>query len=456
MRDIAILLLLIPLIYLSFRNGYIAFLLWAWAGLASLQSYAYGFMIGFPLVQLFAIVALTKFLVSKDIERIGFAANSTSVLFILFGVHITLCATFAIGDHPRNWELATNMLKTILFCLFMPMLVTSRFRIHALLLIIVIATGFHGLVDGLKFLASGGNHQAAGIPKFGDNNHYAMVLLMVIPLIAYVYKYSKNRLAKLGFLGMLPLLVLAVIATQSRGAFVCLIIMGMWFLLKSRRKFFGIMIIAACALLVFEFAPDHWVQRMDSIESASDDASFMGRVGAWQVSSAVAIQNPVFGGGPHAIEMGSVWDKYRQSPGLLGSAINMNLIGLPGRGRAAHSIYFETMGDLGFIGFFLFIAILINAFLVAKKIIKICRISGSSLDWARSLAEMLTLSALAYVVAGALLSAAYFELPYILFMLLEVVKQHVIRETTIKNQSNTYLKAPESSPLITAQRGENY
>jgi len=37
---------------------------------------------------------------------------------------------------------------------------------------------------------------------------------------------------------------------------------------------------------------------------------------------------------------------------------------------------------------------------------------------------------IAYVVGGALLSAAYFELPYIVIMLMECVKQQVLTEAS--------------------------
>jgi len=50
---------------------------------------------------------------------------------------------------------------------------------------------------------------------------------------------------------------------------------------------------------------------------------------------------------------------------------------------------------------------------------------GPRLQWAVDLAYMIVISTMAYAVGGALLSAAYFELPYILFMLLEVLKLQV-------------------------------
>ncbi len=425
MRDISVLALLLPLFVIAIRNGYVAYVLWGWAGLASIQSYVYGFMLTVPLVQIFAGLALVKYLQGKDAERAPLVPNLTSILFALFAMHITLSATFAYAGHPRNWEFATNMLKTVLFCVLMPMLVTSRLRLHALVIVIAVATGFHGLVDGLKFIASGGGHLAAGIQKFGDNNHFAMVLLIGIPLVAYAYQYSANLIVKLGFLGVLPLLVFAVIATRSRGALVCLIIMGGWFLLTSRRKFTGLLMVIACAMLVVAYAPEDWVARMNTIGNAEQDSSLMGRVGAWHVSSAIALNNPVFGGGPHTLEIGSVWNEHRNALGLLGFVPNMDLNGLPGRGRAAHSIFFEVLGDMGFVGLLIFVAILINAFVTARSVIRIAKAIGTQLDWARSLAQMLMLSLVAYVIAGSLLSAAYFELPYILIMLLQVLKMQV-------------------------------
>ena len=56
------------------------------------------------------------------------------------------------------------------------------------------------------------------------------------------------------------------------------------------------------------------------------------------------------------------------------------------------------------------------------------KVEGESMEWARSLAEMLTISLIAFMTGGALLSAAYFELPYILCMLLEVLKIQVKAE----------------------------
>jgi probable O-glycosylation ligase (exosortase A-associated) len=341
---------------------------------------------------------------------------------MLFGAQVMLSAAFAYDGHPRNWEIAGNLVKTLLFCLLMPMVVTNRLRIHALVLMIAISTGYHGLLDGLKFLVSGGQHFAAGIQKFGDNNHFAIVLNMVLPLLLYCYRYAANRIVRWGFLALIPLVVLAIAATQSRGGMVCLVVVAFLLILTSRRKTVGLAALALCALLVVQLVPDKWTQRMDTIGDAGQDSSLQARFGAWRVSSAVALANPGLGGGIHSVEIGSVWNSFRDAPNLLWFVEKIDMNGLPGRGRAAHSIYFETLGDLGFAGFFLFIAILGNAFVTAREVMRLARQKGAQLDWARDLAQMLFAAVLAYAVGGGLLSAAYFELPYILCMMLEVLK----------------------------------
>lgn len=427
MRDLLMFGFLLWLIPLSLRNGYVAYCMWGLAGLASYNSYMYGFLVGFQFVQVFALVALGHFLIGKDSDRVPFVSNQTSILFLVFAFHILLSALFAYDGHPRNWEYATNMAKTVLFCLLMPMVVTTRLRIHAFIIVIAISTSFHGLIDGLKFLSSGGGHMARGIAKFGDNNHYAMVLIMVIPLLWYLYQTSARWIIRSGFITVIPLVILATIATQSRGGLVCLAAVGMWFLLKSKKKLGGLVAVALCAIVIVQFAPEHWTARMNTIENAGDDGSFLSRVGAWRVSSAIALENPFFGGGPHVVELGPIWERFRNAPHLLGSFADGGMQGLPGRGRAAHSIYFETLGDLGFVGFFLFCTILFNGIYTSRKVSAMARRMGPEFEWVGVLAEMLSVGCIAFAVGGALLSAAYFELPYIYFMLIEVLKLYLVR-----------------------------
>lgn len=437
MRDLLVLGFTSVFLVLSLRSTYAAYLLWGWVGLISINSYLYGFMISVPYAQVFAIICLLSLFLRKEFSFKDYRSNRTAVLFIIFSIHCLIGALLAYPGLVRNWELFGNVIKTVLFCALMPLVANSRFRLHTLVAMIALGVSFHGLIDGLKFLASAGGHNARGIAKFGDNNHYAMVLVMISPILFYMAQYSAKKIVRWGFWGLLLITILAVVATNSRGGLLGLFAAAVWFILKSDRKFVGSLVIGLSALMVVQLAPETWTERMQTIKTAEDDASFMSRVTAWKVSSAIAVSHPIFGGGFRAVQSHAVWAEFKDSPGILG------FIDTPQTrsGVASHSIWFEVMGDLGFVGLFIFIALIVNAFITLGEIKNLVKMAGHSWCWAGDLANMLGATMFVYVVSGSALSAAYFELPYIVMMLMEAIKQNV-RSSLI-------------SPAMVVSRGTN-
>jgi len=81
---------------------------------------------------------------------------------------------------------------------------------------------------------------------------------------------------------------------------------------------------------------------------------------------------------------------------------------------------------LGFLGFFIFLLLIYNNFITRKEIKRLISKKSDELMWAGDLSDILAGSLMVYVTAGALLSAAYFELPYIIMMLMEITKQQIL------------------------------
>lgn len=430
MRDLMAIGAMLMIFSMAVTDTFIAYLLWGWSGLIGLDGYLYGFMARQPYVQIFAMMTLVMVGMRRDTQQIKFELNRTSGLLIGFACHGLLVATFAFDGIPTNWQIYTNICKTFLFCLIMPMLVTSRLRIHAIVISIILALSFHGLLDGLKFLSSGGSHNARGV-RFGDNNLFALVLCTVIPLLIYVYKYSNQKWLKPVFLGLTFLVVLAVVATKSRGGLITLLVIAAMMIWKSKRKVAGLMILTVFTALVMAMASDAWFERMNSVQDASGDNSFMTRVAVWKKSTAIALDHPLFGGGFNAVESPPTFQKYRYSQGLLGFIDTPDPFGF-----VAHSIYFQVMGDTGFLGFFIYIALWASALRTATEINKIVSTQGEQSAWAADLANALKISLIAFLTGGALLSAAYYDISFVFMMLLEVVKQNLLRNATHKNKSD--------------------
>lgn len=430
MRDLIVLGALIILLPMMLSAPFVAFLSWGWVSLASLESYVFGFSQELRPSLFCALVTMMALALSKTKIAGNFVATRNVTLFLIFIAQLTLSAIFAYEGNDRNWTIYFDFLKVGMFVLLMPVLVTSRVRIHAFVLMIVLGLSFHGMLDGLKFLASGGGHIVRGLAKFGDNNHFAVAIVMAIPLLFYLYQNSSNRWLKLAAAAVALLTVAAVLGTRSRGGFLCLVVMGFWLLMASRRKILGAVLALFAVILVVSLAPASWTERMDTIKDAKSDSSFMERVEAWQVSSAVALRNPILGGGLYAIQSQPVWDRFRGNTGLLGFVEAP----ISDRYRAAHSIYFQIMGDLGFFGLFIFIFMLSNAIVSGRRIRKISNEAGPSLYWARDLGDALSASLVAFIVGGAAVSMAYYEILYIYLMLMDVLKNNVENHVANSNK----------------------
>jgi probable O-glycosylation ligase (exosortase A-associated) len=194
--------------------------------------------------------------------------------------------------------------------------------------------------------------------------------------------------------------------------------------LTTNRRWLALVVVAVGVTLVFNSANDDWVERMQTIQTAQDDESFMGRVAAWKVSSAIAVENPIFGGGFRALQSVAIWDRFKSSEGLLGFVDTPQLAR---SGVAAHSIWFEVMGDQGFVGLLWFMLLIGNVVLVRRAVWQKVLALGRQHAWAGDLADAVAVSMLAFLVTGSLLSAAYFELPYLCMMVMECLRQHLNR-----------------------------
>jgi probable O-glycosylation ligase (exosortase A-associated) len=92
---------------------------------------------------------------------------------------------------------------------------------------------------------------------------------------------------------------------------------------------------------------------------------------------------------------------------------------VPGDVHAAHSIYFQVLGEHGYIGLILFLLIWFFAFRTAAKI-RADAPKRPETPWLGQLAGMCQVSLVGYAVGGAFLSLAYFDLPYNILVVLVV------------------------------------
>lgn len=88
--------------------------------------------------------------------------------------------------------------------------------------------------------------------------------------------------------------------------------------------------------------------------------------------------------------------------------------------HAAHSIYFQILGEHGYVGLALFLAIGFVGWLNASRIIKMSR-SNAEHAWAGELARMIQVSLIGYAVGGLFVNIGYWENLYYEILAIMVV-----------------------------------
>ena len=314
-----------------------------------------------------------------------------------------------------------RMLKIQLMVLFTFLLINDRERLHQLVWVVALSIGFFGIKGGAFTIATGGSFRVWGPPGsfIEGNNEIALALIMVLPLMRFLQLHAKNKWVRRGLLLSIALCGAAIIASYSRGAFLALgvIVISMWW--KGKNKLLLGSIGAVVLVIGLSFMPQSYFDRIGSIQNYEQDESTMGRFNAWQFAFNLAVDRPLTGGG---FDTFTPQLFYRYAPN-------------PTDFHDAHSIYCEILGELGFIGLFLFLGLWISAYLIAGKINRSCQ-PIEELAWARDLSSMLQVSILGYAAGGAFLGLAYFDLPYHILAMIAVLQGLVATELSkIKSES---------------------
>ncbi|MET3118371.1 putative O-glycosylation ligase (exosortase A-associated) [Undibacterium sp. GrIS 1.8] len=434
MRDIVLLAVLPLLIYVILQRPFIGLGLWIWTALFNPNGWVYGMAATLRYNLLFAAATIGVYLVSKRKPKVKL--GNVGVLVILFFIWTTLSSLFGIGIADVTWDFWGRLTKVLALFLFVILVMEKKLHLDFFLWCLIFSVGFYAGIEGLKYISSGGAHNIEGMAGhvLGDRNELALAMAMLLPICFYLLgEYGKKSwILKFGLLGLIVLVVTAIIGTSSRGGMVALASVGGYLFIKSKRKVLFAILFVCIGSAMIGLIPAEWFSRMDTISNASEDGSFMGRVIAWKLSFILATQHPLFGGGFKALENGIVWYSLSQDFNLYPFFYTGTAVPNPFLSRAAHSIYFQVLGDHGFVGLLIFVSILGLSFVNAGKVAKKTR-EANGPDWLFNLATMVRLSIFAYAVGGAALSFAYFDMIYALFAIV-IVLEYKILPSVIKDQ----------------------
>jgi putative inorganic carbon (HCO3(-)) transporter len=408
MRDYIVLAAILAGAGIAVFRPFVGVLFWCWVSYMNPHRLTWGIAYDFPAAMVIGAGTLLGLLFAKDRTKVPMERET--YLLLALWILFVVTTSFALFP-PAAWGRFNQISKILLMTVVTMMLVNSRQRLRTLLLVIALSVGFFGVKGGIFSLRSGGADRIYGPPGsfLEDNNDLALASVMVLPILFYLARdeargWFRHALRVTGLLS-----IVSVLFTYSRGGFVGLAAVTATSLLKSRKKFLALILVAIAGVVGFALVPEQWFNRMQTIGDLGDESA-LGRINAWWFAYNLA-SSRFLGGG---------FDTF--SPDLF-----LRYAPDPTDFHAAHSIYFEMLGEQGFLGLALFLAILGSA-IVSLQGLRGRYARWPAMRWVADYADMLQISLVGYVTSGAFLGRANFDLYYHLIAATIILKSLAKRE----------------------------
>ena len=423
MRDIVIFALVFGMIPMMLKRPAIGALVFMWLSLMNPHRLAYGAAYNIPFAAVVGGVTLLAVLFTKEQRK--YPLTPVTVLLVLFAVWMTITSFF--GLNPAVWTEWDRVTKTLLMVMVTILVISTESDLKKLVWILGLSLAFYGTKGGIFTLMSGGSYRVWGPDGsyIAENNSLALALVMTVPIVWYLRLQAERRWLRHLMEVVAVLCVISAAGSYSRGALLGGIAMIGLLWLKSRNKLSTGLIMLALIPIVLIAMPDQWSERMAGISNYQQDGSALGRINAWHFAVNIANRNPL-GGGFLAFSP-TLFQIYAPNP------LDYHV---------AHSIYFQVLGEHGYVGLALFLLLLFATWRAASGIIKSCR-EQPDLKWASDLAAMCQVSMVGFMVGGAFLSLAYYDYFYYVIAALMITQKVLTAQRTPAVQ-----KQPVKAPMV--------
>lgn len=405
MRDallVAFMAIAIPL--MAWRPAWGA-LGWIWFGIMNPHRLAWGFAMTIPFAWLIGIATVIGAVFSKEPKRLK-GGGATFVL-LLFVAYLVFTTFFALVP-DRAWPMLERAVKVQVGTLLTLVLLYRREHVLALMWVVALSIGFYAIKGGIFTIATLGQYRVWGPEDsfIADNNAFALATVISMPLWAYLYtQYRHRRLVRMGIIAAFTLSAVSVLGSHSRGAVLAIVAMAAFLLMKSRQKLLLGMLLAVGAIAALTLMPKEWDERISTITDPRAEQSANSRLETWTMLWNMAVDRPFTGGGFEAYQRW-IFQKYNPSYDAT---------------HAAHSIYFQVLGEHGFVALALFLLFWALVWRMCGQVVRAAR-GKPDLHWAFWLGQMTKVSIVAYLVGGAFQNLAYWDLPYYLFVAVAVTR----------------------------------
>ena len=419
MRDIIVSLVLVAVMPTCFRKPFVGLLVFSLLAYMRIQDLTWGFARDIRWSFYVAIITFSGFFVSSR-ERKFMLYELRTIIMMVLVVLIGLSILKNRGPDPRDLPGFVEYLKIVVIALFTTGLVNSRDRLRMLVWVIALSFAFFGFKNGLIGIASGGTAEILEGPggMLKDNNDFALAMAMSVPMLVMLALSEKREILRKSLLACVPLTVISIGLTHSRGGFLALLVATLIMIFRSRNKIAGVALLGLFGMGGLLLAPAELTDRIKSIQDYEEDSSANARFAAWRTAAVMIQKNPVFGVG-----FGHFQDNYhRYDPANRDRTLRKT------KGYVAHNSYLQIWAECGTPAFLLYMTLIALSLLDLWAVRAQARLRYHA-SWILNYATMFEASIATFVVGSVFLNRAHFDLFYhwvaIVLCFTTIARQHM-------------------------------
>lgn len=431
MRDIALTTVVALLLLMVFKHPVVGAYVWAWLSLMNPHKLTFGFAFNLPFAQATAVVTLLALLFTR--KRQPLPINSMVVVQMLLLGWMTLTSFFAIAPVDAVFSRWLFVLKINVMLWVTWMLVCDGKQLRVLIWVVTLSVAYFGIKGGVWTVLTGGGGRVWGPPggMLSDNNALAVGLVVLMPMLYYLRQTEPRAWLRHGLTVAMAACAFSILGSQSRGALLGLLAMAFFLGLKSKHPVRTSLALVVLGVVAVGFMPESWTSRMDTINAYQSDNSAMSRIWTWHTLWNAAVDRPFVGAGFLA-DNREVFARYAPTDEIYKQ--------FQGHVFVAHSIYFQMLGEHGFVGLGLFMLLGLLTWRTAARVARQARNDEEFGPWLPLLMRMVQVSLVGFAAGGAFLSVAYVDLPYM------IIGFVVLGDALVKRRQR---QGPAATPSMT-------
>lgn len=364
-------------------------------------------------------IALLGYLIAPHV-RAGIAKEArvidAAILFLMFSILVSATLN---RSRPGIWDGVVYVGTWIVIYFLLSRLLTSRWRLQGLVFLLLLLnlklaqfavrvyiSGVRAGYSGMEIIQLGGASGARTTAFFGNADDFGMAMCIVFGLTWPLFFRKGQRLYQQLFLAVCFVgFLLALLLSGTRGAVVGAAAVVLVALMRSPKKSAAILLLLLFAASLWFVMPGAGWTRFQHALHWRQDPDVYSRLMLWKAGVYMWSSHPAFGVG--ATEFPDVF---------LSNPVYTSWSPFGRFVSAAHSIYIQSLAELGTAGTLLLLVAVIAFFRGNSRVRKLALAQNPegrrSVDYC--LAAGLDMAMVAYLVCGAFLAQLYYPHLWIL------------------------------------------